>query len=119
MGFGEEAGKLGGQTFHLRVERFAVVGLFLDPDITAGREDEVLLRDLGRGDDRAEPFLSSSVPASYRSNVCASSAMSSAESSRSLRETIEPIFRASMKHVLPFCFFARSRNQRHAGICVV
>ena len=57
MGFGEEAGKLVGQAFHLRVEGLAVVGLFLDPDITAGREDEVLLRDLGRGNDRAEALF--------------------------------------------------------------
>ncbi len=57
MGFGEEAGKLGGQAFHLRVEGLAVVGLFLDPDITPGREDEVLFCDLGRGNDRAESLL--------------------------------------------------------------
>lgn len=53
----EEGGKLGGQAFHLGIERFAVVRLFLDPYITSGREDEVLLRDLGRGDDRAETLL--------------------------------------------------------------
>lgn len=53
----EEAGKLGGQAFHLGVERLAIVRLFLDPDITPGREDEVLFRDLGRGDDRAESLF--------------------------------------------------------------
>ena len=53
----EEGGKLGGQAFHLGVEGLAVVRLFLDSDVPSGREDEVLLRDLGRGDDRAEAFF--------------------------------------------------------------
>ena len=53
----EEAGKLGGQAFHLGVERLAIVRLFLDPDITSGREDEILFGDLGGRRNGAEALL--------------------------------------------------------------
>lgn len=54
MGLPEKFGEFLGETVHLFLEGFAIVGLFLDADIPSRREDVVLLGNLLGGCDGAE-----------------------------------------------------------------
>ena len=104
---------------HLLLEWLIVFFHFGDTDVTAWSQDVSCALISSVVAMAEKPFSVSRVPSRNASNAVDTLAMSSSVNSRSLRDTMVPISRASMNNVLPDCFLFLVMIHRLTGMPVL